>query len=159
MPADSRLAPLDRDHPENLGILAYLARGESRSRVPIARPSSLADPYQGAGSHPDVVERVWDDLGKELPRACRALVFGTPALVHERAGLVLAVALGTQYGLRLPAARLAQAEEVGLEIRHTYRTSGDVLDLSEFGTGWRFGSWHGSERDWLRELHLELAAR
>ena len=158
MSQDSRLAPLERDHPENRGVLRQLAGGRRSDEPPIARPSSMSDPYYDSGSHPDVVERVWDDLGRSLPRACRALVFGTPALVHASRGLVLCVALGTEYALRVPPARLQDAEQKGLAAFHRYRTSGTSLDLAGFGPAWRFGGWHACEADWLRELHAELAA-
>ena len=157
MSRDSRLAPLEREHPENEGVLRTLAAGKRSDVPPIARPSSASDPYYCAGSHPDVVERVWDDLGRELPRACRALVFGTPALVHEARGLVLCTALGTQYALRVPSARFAEAGTKGLVTLHHYKTSGTSLDLAGFGPSWRFGGWHACERDWLHELHAELA--
>jgi len=29
------------------------------------------DPYMNAGSHPECVERVWDDIGATLPEDCR----------------------------------------------------------------------------------------
>jgi hypothetical protein len=149
-----RLARLDPEHPENRGVLAYLARFRPDA-PPIARPSSVPDPYSGCGSHPDVVEHLWDGLGAGLPRAARALVHGGPALVHPGTGLVVAVTLGTQYALRLPQARLATTT---LAARHVYRTSGDVLELADFGPAWRFGAFGASEREWVAELFAELDA-
>jgi hypothetical protein len=153
---DRRLAPLAAEHPENAGVLAYLARDGGGARAPIARPSAVPDPYQGCGSHPDIVERVWDDLGRNCPRAARALVFGTPALVHPTAGIVAAAALGTQYALRLARARLAEADRRGLRSVHTYATSRVTLDLATFGPCWRFGGWLAEERGWLGEAWAEL---
>ncbi len=143
-----RLAPLALAHAENLGVLAHLSRGK-HARAPIARPSSVPDPYQGAGSHPDVVERVWDQLGKDLPRAARVLVYGSPALVHADGGLVVALALGTQYALRVPREAWAEAAQAGLAAVHTYRSMGERLDLAAFGPGWHFGIWHAREPVWL----------
>ncbi len=151
-----RLAELALDHSENRGVLAYLGRPERARFGPIARPSSVPDPYRGCGSHPDIVERVWDDLGRDLPRASRALVYGNPALVHATAGLVLAVALGTQYALRLPRARHDEAARAAMKSVHLYRTSGVTLDLGQWGPSWRFGTWGAREREWLQELYAEL---
>ncbi|HEX6883015.1 MAG TPA: hypothetical protein VF530_06515 [Planctomycetota bacterium] len=153
--AKLRLAPLDPRHPENAGVLAHLARGGGAAEL-VARPSSVPDPLWGCGSHPDIVEHLWDGLGRNLPRACRALVLGSPALLHARAGLVLAAALGTQYALRVPPARHAAAERAGLARRHVYRTSGDVLELAGFGSGWFLGAWSPEEPAWLLEEHARL---
>jgi len=150
-----RLAPLDPQHPDNRGVLAYLSRNDPTT-PPIARPSSHADPYLGCGSHPDVVERVWDELGKVLPRASRALVHEKPALVHASAGVVLAAALGTQYALRIPPDFRAEAEEAGLATSHRFGTAGVTLDLASFGPAWRFGAWDGREAEWLAAEHARL---
>ncbi len=77
---------LDESSPANSGVLAFIrsARGDHPA---IAPPDSVADPYSGQGSHPDVVERIWDELGKALPADCRCLVLGTPALVHPTAAV------------------------------------------------------------------------
>jgi hypothetical protein len=98
-----------------------------------------------------VVEWVWQTLGKDLPRAARALVHGTPALVHARAGVVLAAALGTAYALRVPPARFAEAASRELSPVRTYRSAGVTLDLALFGPAWRFGVWGAFEREWLVE--------
>ena len=148
-----REPPLE-ERPENCGVLRHLARGSGKPLA--ASPSAEKDPYYQCGSHPDIVERVWDQLGSELPSSVKWLVFGSPALVHERSGLVLAVALGTQYALRVPALELASASR--LEVRHVYRGAGVVFDLSEFGPTWRFGAWDAREPDWVRAEHGFLDA-
>jgi hypothetical protein len=67
---------IDRASPLNQGALKYLARGE-RSRFPvITAPESVKDPYMGQGGHPDVVQRIWDELGGKLPSRCGCLNFG-----------------------------------------------------------------------------------
>ena len=145
---------LDLESVENRGLLAYLGRdGKS---PPIANPATVEDPYQCCGAHPDVVERVWDQLGAGLPRKSRALVHGTPALVHTSAGVVLAIALGTSYALRLPAEACATPPGSTLPSVHTFRTSGDTLDLATFGPTWRFGNWHKEEVAWITSEHARL---
>ncbi|MCC6487462.1 MAG: hypothetical protein IT364_08170, partial [Candidatus Hydrogenedentes bacterium] len=94
---------LDTAHPMNRLAIEYFRHREDRSPAPppLAAPNEHPDPYMGAGSHPDIVERVWDVLGASLPRDCRALVYGTPALVHPAVGVVIALAYGTQYAIRV----------------------------------------------------------
>src|SRR5512145_2078070 len=94
---------LDIDHPANHGVLRSLeSHARKRNRgLPLTLPDEQTDPYSKCGSHPDVVERVWDRLGKCLPENGRCLVYGTPALVHPRAGVVLATCNGTAYCLRI----------------------------------------------------------
>jgi hypothetical protein len=152
----TRLAPLAAGHPENVGLLAYLAQGRPAGTPPVARPSSVPDPYYGCGCHPDVVEHLWDGLGQVLPRASRALVFGTPALVHATAGIVLAVGLGTSYALRLPAPALADPAAAALESARVFGTSGTRLDLAAWGPFWRFGGYQAREREWLAAAAAEL---
>jgi hypothetical protein len=50
----------------------------------LGTPGSVADVHLRQGSHPDVVQRVWDVLGAALPGPCRCLVLGTPALLDDR---------------------------------------------------------------------------
>lgn len=152
-----RLAPLDQEHPENRGVLAHLRRGTGADCVPIARPSAVTDPYLTCGCHPDVVERVWDQLGAELPRASRALVHGVPALVHARSGVVLVLGLGTSYALRLPAEDLHDPAASALARVHTYRTVRETLDLASWGASWRFGAYHAREPAWVLRAAAELA--
>src|SRR5512140_3112105 len=104
---------LDETHPLNRLVLRYLSRDGTRSAALIALPGSVGDAYYGQGSHPDVVSRVWDQLGHALPNDCRCLVYGTPALVHPGAGVILAICNGTQYNLRLAPDGLDEASAKG----------------------------------------------
>src|SRR5215475_15877074 len=106
---------LDESHPMNQLVLKYL-RGREHLLLkpePILSWDEHPDPYTQAGSHPDVVERVCDVLGASLPVDCRALVYGTPALVYSREGVVLAVAYGTRYAIRVPDESINEALKVG----------------------------------------------
>jgi hypothetical protein len=136
--------------PLNRGVLAYLRAHERSAGQPLsARPGDVADPYYQLGSHPDIVEHVWDILGRALPQDCRCVVLGSPALVELRSGIVLALALGTTYTLRLTPADADAAEAAGLKAAHHYQTSGDVLDVAAWGEGWRFGAYDRRESEWL----------
>src|ERR1700690_27423 len=96
----------------NAQVLSYL-QNRGKSSELIAAPESVRDPYMGQGSHPDIVERVWNKLGAALPTDCRRLVYGTPALVQPESGILLAFCLGTEYCMRLTPARFDEALTLG----------------------------------------------
>src|SRR5437870_12512694 len=110
---------VDTQHPANQAVLQSLGRKKEGRKV-IAPPSSVKDPYRGCGSHPEIVERVWDQLGTELPQDCRCLLYRTPALVHPVSGVVLTVSYGTQYCIRLPKGTLAAARRAGARTLMTW---------------------------------------
>jgi hypothetical protein len=143
-------------HRLNAGVLAYLGRD---GHLPVvAPPESHDDPYLRAGSHPDVVLRVWDEIGGSSPAAERCLLHGTPGLVHRQSGLVLAVALGTSYAVRLAPAELREALRAGASTEHHYTTVDITLNLpSTFGDGWVFGGWHRDEPTWCASTCQALA--
>ncbi len=150
MPKKGAVKPhpsLDLRHPANAKALRYLAGGASPAEVAFRRPRPGEDPYTSLGSHPEVVEKLWDGLGAAFPGKARGIVYGTPALVSPRTGVLLAVALGTAYAIRLAPEAYAAAVLRGAETRHTYRTVGMTLDLSEeFGPGWIFGGFGEEEK-------------
>ena len=154
---DGRLAlRLDPASPDNAAILAHL-----RSRRPDAELLSLPWEHPTAhltlGSHPDVVARVWEGLTAGLPWNCQAVVLGTPALVHGESGVILALAYGTAYALRLPSARLEQALQAGCRASQKW-AGGTVTNTREtFGPLWLFGGWSALEPGWLLEASRELA--
>ena len=135
--------------PANAKVLGYLSR--PRPDTPVLAPhDSIANPYYRCGCHPEIVERLWDQLGAALPADARALVHGIPALVHPVSGVILAIGLGTQYGLRLPAALGATARAAGAKTTTTW-SGGSVLDIQHsLGSDWVFGAWLGGELDWCR---------
>lgn len=139
---------IDLNSPMNQIVLGYLGRGEKALKPAVAAPGSVPDPYLGQGSHPDIVQRVWDELGAALPHACRCLVYGTPALVHQRTGVVLAICNGTQYNLRLTPADSQEALAKGAKTTTRWST-GEEMDASAvLGPGWIFGGWFKEEKQW-----------
>lgn len=148
-PMRKQIINLAADDPRNTGVIRCQLARLGRDGVPaIAGPDSAGStPYMSLGSHPDIVERVWE-LGAALPVDCRCVFYGTPALVTPVSGIVLAAAWGTAYLLRLPQ------EAVPLAIREGATTvmkwaGGSRTDVSkEIGPDWVFGRWLKQEPQW-----------
>lgn len=143
----------------NEGVFEFLkVRADAkRGEAPLKHPDDAQqDYYLEAGAHPEVVGRLWDEIGKALPVDSRALVFGTPALVRPDSGVVLAFALGTEYALRLPR-RLSMQKPAGLRtVAHW--TGGGSTDIAlECGPDWVFGSFSPDEISWCAETFRDCA--
>jgi hypothetical protein len=143
---------IDADHPANKGVLRSLGR-RKKTAQPIQPPDSVADPYMRCGSHPDIVERVWGPLMRGLPAACRCILYGTPALVHPLSGVVLAVAYGTEYCLRLPDGAVAEALQAGACTSTTWTDGGSTNIRHRFGPDWVFGTFLPQEAAWCRAVY------
>jgi hypothetical protein len=143
--------------PLNQGVLEYLGRGEKSGRVVIAPPDSVRDPYMGQGSHPDVVERVWDEIGANLPGVRRCLIYGTPSLIQDRTGIVLAICNGTQYNLRLTESDLRAALAEGARTRTKWSTGEEMDSRVVLGPDWIFGGYFKEEPRWCQNLSEELS--
>jgi hypothetical protein len=145
------------DRPENAGVLAYLGPGRGLAHLPVGQAPDAAERWH-LGTHPDVVERLWDVLDAALPERGSCLIYGGPALVQPASGVVLAVGIGTEYAVRLLPGDRASAIEAGAEVVHTFRTSGGTLDLSvAFGPDWVFGRFDDREPAWLAAAWQSLA--
>jgi len=143
------------DHLLNQGVTDYL-RKQERSAIPIASPDSAPEPYLRQGCHPDIVQRVWDQLGSVLPQDSRCLVYGIPALVHPVTGIVLAVCMGTQYCLRLNRGAMGGALKLGAVTVMKW-SANHVTNLTEtFGSDWIFGKWFKEEPEWCRVAYASL---
>jgi len=152
----------------NAGVLAYLGDTARLARsVSAAKdrrecsPAEVADPYYTLGTHPDLVQRLWDELGKGLPEDCRWIVHGVPALVRPNSGVIFGFAGGTQtYALALPDEVRAPAVAAGARTKHSYpaypelNVEASTIDLTTFGRGWVFGGWFKGEEDWCRAAYL-----
>jgi hypothetical protein len=143
---------LKLEDPRNVGLRHV---PNERKYPPCIRPvESPRDPYWYLGSHPESVERVWDQLGSALPQDCRCIVFGTPGLVAPKSGILLAKAFGTAYILRLPdKTSVAEALQAGARIEMTW-SHGPTTNLQEeYGTDWVFGRWLKQEPRWLSTVY------
>jgi len=149
---------LDRQSSENAGVLAYLCLEAGTRKHPSIEPPPSGSTWQ-YGSHPDIIEYLWETLAPQLSADCRALVCHKPALVSPRRGIIFAIALGTEYALRLPPAEFGLAQAAGAELVHHYRTAHVMLDLpAQFGSHWVFGSFDRREPEWCVAA-LEFAER
>ena len=148
------MAPnINVDIPRNSIVLAYLTRLH-RHRVPlppVVRPEEVDDPYMKLGAHPEVVQRIWHELGKAVPRDCIRVVYSTPALVHPENGTIFALALGTAYGLRLPPPLLEVAIRRGARISMRYTEGDDINTHRDLGRDWVLGAWLPAEPGWCTQ--------
>jgi hypothetical protein len=143
--------------PENAGPLQYLGHGQSPAEAAFGPPPPDVDRFH-LGTHPDIVDRLWDTLNEALPADSRWLVFDGPSLVHPTSGVILAAGIGTQYALRLRPEDAASAVAAGAELVHRFRTVGTTLDLpATFGAGWVFGRFDEREADWLLAAYRQHA--
>jgi hypothetical protein len=147
---------IDPSHPMNRGILDYLNRDPREKRTLSASPESVRDPYYGQGSHPEVVERVWDQLGGPLPRDCRCLAYGTPVLADPKNGVIFAACCGTQYALRLTPADLLLARVRGLRTTTRWSDGGEMDTRKTVGADWVFGEWQPDEIRWCANIYALL---
>ena len=138
--------------PQNEKVLRYLARAK-RDVPEYAAWDSVQNPYYRCGCHPEIVERIWDQIGKALPGDCRCLITGIPALAHPASGVILAIGIGTQYGLRLPPASTGDAINAGAKTT-TKWSGGNVMDINrELGDDWIFGAWLENEIAWCKTAY------
>jgi hypothetical protein len=129
-------------------VLEYLCR-DGKPKKPLIEPATALKSAWHTGSHPDIVDYLWESVAQRLPAECRAVICGTPALVAPVSGVIFAAALGTEYGMRLPPAQFGLARAAGAELVHEYRTVKVRLDLPQtFGMGWVFGLFDRREPEW-----------
>src|SRR5215467_4721579 len=133
--------------------VAYIMTRPKDSDKPASQPlDSVANPRTGLGTHPDLVERLWQ-LNAALPADCRWVVYGKPALVHPQTGVIFGHATGTLgYALRLAEPARAAADVLGAKTRIEVR-NGDPYDIAQAGPEWRFGKWFADEPDWCRAAY------
>jgi hypothetical protein len=100
-----------------------------------------------------MVTRLWKDINDSLPSDCRALVYGTPALVQPETHRLLAVAFGTQYIIRVASTAI----EKGLPENYVTVlkwSNGKTTDLADFGPDWVAGKWRAEDLEWCAENFL-----
>ena len=130
-----------------------IAAGPVKPPAPLSQsPQEVDDPHYGLGAHPDIIEQIWalDDL---LPERCRWVVWGRPALVHPRTGVIFAVGFGTiGFVLRLPPVVLTDAD-AGLASTIRTGNPGQQFDIAPAGPEWRFVAPRAPQVDWCRKAY------
>jgi hypothetical protein len=146
---------IDLGHPANRGIVAHLRSRAPADCAPQLDPAVAASPRYILGTHPDIVDRLWSELGGTLPQSCNWILYGQPVLAHPRTGVVFGYAGGSlTYALRLPPDTHRHAIAAGARTRRDYPAYPELdvaassLDLATFGAGWVFGAWLDGEREW-----------
>ena len=118
--------------------------------LPQPRSGRPRDPYLEQGSHPDIVRRIWDDLGRQLPCDCRAQAKGRLVLAHPETDRIFALAQGTAYALWLVDDDYEPARDSGAQTVMRW-SAGYVTDLAKrAGSGWIWGGSYPDEAQWLR---------
>jgi len=115
--------------------------------------NSGPEPYMNSGSHPDIVERLWKQIGAALPEDCRCRVGRTPALAHPRTRLVFGLTMGTQYALRLPPALVKAAIDAGAKTTTVWGLKRHFDLSAALGAEWVFGAWLKQELEWCRRAY------
>ena len=117
-------------------------------------------PTEVHGTHPDLVMRLWDELGKQLPEDCHAVVYGSPVLIRPSSGIIFAFAGGTHtYAFRLPPDIREIAMKAGATRVYHYRAypelkmEASTFDLADIGDEWVFGGWLNGEDDWIKAAY------
>ena len=141
-------------HPANEPLRAHFLPS-MRAGVPeLMLPTDVERPYDTLGTHPDLVARLWDELGGSLPGDCRRIFCGTPVLMHPATGIVFGFAGGTHtYALRLPDKERTEALAAGATRLAKYPGSQPSFDLDVIGPEWVFGRWLKGEPAWCLAAH------
>jgi len=133
-------------NPENYGILAALEQEGIQRKGPRTALESLESypkPYMSSlYTHPDILDRMWSQLGKGLPADTRGVCWGYPVLVSPSSGLIFCVGVGTFYLLRLDRDEIAMDSKI--EMRRQF--------VAKVGEGWKIGEFRREEVDVCRKL-------
>jgi hypothetical protein len=129
---------------------AYRALGKSAKKPPISKPDHFE-----IGSHQGGSYKIWMDLAPSLPTDCRFVVYGKPALVHPRSGVIFAVG-GPLYYLRLPPELVPEALRAGAKTRDPKYTWDDTR--RDLGYEWVIGAYLPDEVRWCQAAYEHFGA-
>ena len=152
--ARAMLAPYHRDEAELEAkidaLLQRIASVPNRPEPPLSQPlEAVANPWFGLSTHPDIIEELWK-LDDGLPRRCRWVLRGRPALVHPETGVIFAVGVGTLgMVMRLPGSVLATADPACASVT-AGGNPGRTFDISDAGPEWRFVGRNAPKAEWTR---------
>ena len=136
------------DDPRNTDILAYLKKRKNENDIQKSISSDqVPDPYFKLGSHPDIVQRVWDEVTDKISEDCKWIVYGNPVLVTPKSGIIFGFTCGTSYVLRFSPNVIQEVVNKGLKTEHKFMNN-YTLDLSVIGKDWFFGEFYDEEKEW-----------
>lgn len=144
---------MELSHPSNKKVVSYLSKRNPTAALTVLPEDSTRDPYMHLGSHPDIVDRLWKGIGATLDSDCRLIVCGTPALVQPETGIILAIALGTQYCLHLPEPQFKNALALGAQTTTKWGSGRQTNLAEECGEDWIFGKWLKDEMEWCQQAY------
>lgn len=134
-------------------VTTRIATGPIKPPAPLSQSlAEVDDPVNGLGTHPDIVAHLWK-LDATLPRSCRWVFWGRPALVHPETSVIFAVGFGTLgYVMRLPPAILdvASADQARVAIGGN---PGQSFEIGAAGPEWRFVRPRAPEAEWCRAAY------
>src|SRR5688500_11939179 len=151
---DRKIEPMrfDPDHPLNAPLVASEQK-KGAGTVDVLEPFDTKPSAYKRGSHPEVVDRLFKQLRRGLPVDCRAILFGSPALIEPSRGVMIAKAYGTAYVLRLSPADIGEALSLGCTTTREW-SSGKPTDIQkELGSDWVFGNWLEQESEWIQRTY------
>jgi hypothetical protein len=97
------------------------------------------------------------DYGIKLEWKCQRIVVvlfcGNPALVHPKSRVILAIGIGTQYGLRLPGSLASEAMNAGAKTFTKWSTGGSMDIRLTLGDDWVFGGFLPNEAIWCKAVY------
>lgn len=138
------------DHPANAALRRYFEPRLRGSTPVVAIPDDVDNPYYSLGTHPDIVARLWDELGEGLPADCRTIFCGVPTLMHPVTKVVFAFAWGTMViAARLPERERTAARNAGATRVHIYSGGALPFSLDDIGDEWLFFQWLRDEPEWI----------
>ena len=128
-------------------LLKEKVQPQALSPEPLVRPFISDRDLRGV--HPEVVERLWQ-LNTNLPVDCRAVVYGSPALVQPSTDVIFAFGGGTVYFLRLRREFVEDAIQAGCFLHHKWSFGAEMHIQRELGWDWVGGRWVEAEPSWCR---------
>jgi len=148
---------LDEQHLLNRRVLEYIERVKKQpGSVLIDKLDSVPSSYLEQGSYPEVVKHVWDVIGSSLPVDCRCLVYGNPALVHPKVGVILAFCNGMTHCVRLNKKLLIKARFIGAKTYTKWSDGSDMDTLRDLGPDWVLGFSTKYELKWCYQVFESL---
>jgi hypothetical protein len=146
----------DESIDRNQGVLAFISKLPETdvhgSTFDVQLPN-----HKELRLHPEVYDWVWCTLAAALPEDCRTVVYGHAALHHRPTGLLLAVAFGTHYILRVPRQVIEHLGGDGSNFARRIDKEQRVHLREAVGADWVFGKFVQEELGWCRTAY-QLAA-